>query len=306
MLHKRRAIGVKLESTYRTDTVPTAADNACRVEDLSWSFSDVRRGERVKVSSFGQLGDVRAGEMIEISCMVPIMGSGSAGVAGEADAILQMAGLDPTVVSSTSVTYAMIESGVASASVYVWEDGKLIKLIGCRATLTGNLALSDSYGRVQVTIKGHIKEDQTDVAYPALTFDDVVPVALKGLTGLLLAGAYVPDVGAITFDLGNQLSVPDSMFHSDGYGEITLTDASVSGTFDPLDTLVATQNWMSAFRTGASVAFTTGVIGSSAGNRFAISASAINYRELSPGERNGLKSNSIGFHAPDGITIAFT
>lgn len=305
MLHRRRGIAVKLETTYRTDSVPTAALNAMRIDDLNWSFTDVRRGTRTKVASFGKLPDIRAGELVEVTGVIPLMGSGSAGVAGEADPILQIAGLDPTVVASTSVTYNQVQDGIASGSMYVWEDGRVIKLVGCRATLTGNLAVSETYGKLSVSIKGHLKEDPTDEAYPSFTYDDVVPPKIANLSGLDLSG-FAPDVAAISFDLGNELTSPDSMRHADGYGELTITDSDVTGSFDPMDTVVAEQPWIADYRAGNTKTFTTGVIGSTAGNRVEVDFGNINYREMSPGERSGNKSNSIGFHAEDGVTITFT
>ena len=309
MLTRRRAIAVKLETTYRTDSVPTSSADAIEVEDPTWAITDNRTGTRKTAGGFGGLKDVKAGELVEVTFMVPLQGSSAAGTAGDIDPLLQIAGYDaPTVVASTSVTYdTLLESSIKSASCYFWDDGKLIKLVGCRGNISGALTIGDAYGKLSYTLKGHLASNPTDLAYPSsFTFDNVEPPPLKNLSGLLLGGAYVPEISSLTFELGNVLTPSDSMYEANGFGEIVITDRDIVGTFDPLDTLVATQDWFDDWKQGTSKTLTTGVIGSTAGNRYSIAFSDVYYRELSSEDRNGLTGNTIGFHSVGTMTIAYT
>ena len=77
----REVLGVKLEATYNDGTtIPAAAADAVMVEDLNWSFADARMHERNPVKpTFGALGDLYAGALIEITGKVELKGSGTAG-----------------------------------------------------------------------------------------------------------------------------------------------------------------------------------------------------------------------------------
>lgn len=75
--------------------------------------------------------------------------------------------------------------------------------------------------------------------------------------------------------------------------------------------LLATNDFISDWEAGTEMALSTGVIGGTAGNQFQISMPAVSYRDVSLGDRDGLRTIELPFGAhessgDDGVSLAFT
>ena len=104
---------------------------------------------------------------------------------------------------------------------------------------------------------------------------------------------------------------PPSVSAANGYSQIRITGRDVSGSFDPEATLLADHDFAAEWKSGAALALDSGVVGSAAGNRWRIQCPAISYREISEGDREGLRTLEIGFGAAeingdDEISLVFT
>ena len=82
-------------------------------------------------------------------------------------------------------------------------------------------------------------------------------------------------------------------------------------TADPEAVLVATYDFITKWKSSASYAMTTGTIGSTAGNRYAVTAPGAVYGEISNGDRNNILTREIKGQLVDTTTdnflsIAFT
>ncbi len=307
-LVKREVLLLKIESTYNTDANPTAANDALLVENLSWSFEGLRMVERNPITgSLAKKKGIYAGSLVSVTFDVELKGSGVAGTAPEVGQALRACGFGETVAVSTSVAYSPVSTGHESATIYYYEDGSLYKITGCRGTVSANLE-TGSAGKLSFTFTGHLAS-KSDTALVSPTYDSTVPAPLINVP--FSVGGYSAVINALAFDVSNEITTPPSLSASDGFGEIRIAGRDVNGSFDPEAQAFATKDFINELQTGASLALSCGVIGSSAGNRIQIDMPAISYRELSPGDRDGIRTYEIGFGAhesttDDEVTITFT
>ena len=308
LLTRRKVLLAKIESTYGTDPTPNASTDAVLCQDLTWSSAGLKMIERPAVRpSLGALKHVYAGRLLQVSFTCEVKGSGSAGTAPEIGNLLRACGLDETVVGATSVTYAPASTGQESATLYLFEDGKRIILTGCR----GNVSFQAPAGgavMASFTMTGH-EAAQTDVSLASPTFDATTPPPFIG--GTFVIDSFAATINALSFDLGNTVATPTDVNGADGYGEITITGRDINGSIDPLDELVASEDYLGNFKSGAAMALSTGAIGGTAGNIVTIAMPAVSYRDATAADRDGLAALNLPFGAAesstdDELSIAFT
>jgi len=308
MLINREVILAKTEVTYNTDPVPVAANDAVLVEGVNWSPEGARmQGRNAVRASLGKLQQVFGGTLRAVSFDCELKGSGTAGTAPEIGVLLRACGFGETIVASTSVTYAPVSTGIESCTIYYYQDGRLTTLTGCRGTVSFSME-AGGIAKASFNFVGH-SATPSDAAIVTGTYDSTVPPTLKGASFTIDSFAAI--IGNLSFDMGITLATPPNISASDGYGDVQITMRDVSGSIDPEDELVATEAFEANWRNGTSMALATGVIGSTAGNRFAISMPAVYYREITQGDRDGIRTNDLTFGAAesttdDEVSIAFT
>lgn len=305
-LVKQEGILVKIESTPGTDSTPVVADNAVMVEELSWSFAGARVIDRMATKpSFGRLPPLYAGKLMELTCTVELKGGSAAGVAPEYGPLLRACGMGQTIVTDTSVEYAGVSTAHEYATIYYYEDGSLYKMHGVQGTVEIACAAGE-IGKLSFTMTGHVV-GPTDAALPTFAFSAVVPAPFIGAT--FVAGSYPSVIDSLSFSLGNVIVMPNDPNDDDGYGLILITDREYTGSFDPQATLIATDDPIGDWVAGTAKAIGTGVVGSTAGNRWEIDFPTAYYTEISPGDRDGIRTFEIGFMAAgddDAFSLAFT
>lgn len=280
---------------YGADAAPAASD-AVLVENIQWDNRGRRMVDRPAIrSSLGTLKQVYGGSLIGMRFDVEIKGSGAAGTAPEFGQLLRACRKGETIVVSTSVTYKPVSASQEEGSLYYYEDGKLWKLLGVRGNVTGNLR-TGGVGKLSFDLVGHLT-GPTDAGLVTPSYDSTVPPALINVPFTI--DSYAAVIEALSWDLGNVIAMPPSIAAADGYGEISITSRDVNGTFDPEAVLVATKDFMGQFKSGAAMNLTTGVIGATAGNRYQVTMPAISYRDISPGNREGIRTYNNAFGAAE-------
>lgn len=308
MLTRRKLLLCEIESTYNTDPTPVAADDSVLVENITWASAGLRMIARpANRPSLAELPQVFGGRLLQVTFDVEIKGSGAAGTAPEFGKLLRACGLGETIVASTSVTYAPVSTGFESVTLYLYEDGKRIILTGCRGTVSF-AATSGERIVASFTMTGH-EAAQTDVALATPTYDSTEPPPFNGAS--FTVDSFSATIGALNFDLANSIAMPPDANSSDGYGEIQITGRDINGSIDPEDELVATEDFLGNFKAGSDMALATGVLGSTAGNRVAITMPAVRYRDASLSDRDGIAALQMPFGAgesttDDELSIAFT
>ncbi|RDL44688.1 hypothetical protein DN730_09900 [Marinomonas piezotolerans] len=308
-LTKRSVIALGIEPTQGTETVLSEATHAKLVEDLKWSPANERMAERKPTrATFGELKKIYAGHLIEVSFSMEIKGSGVAGTAPEIGDCLKACGLSETITADTSVEYQPATTGQQSATIYVWEDGDLIKLVGCMGKVTFDFS-TGAIGKASFTFTGHQKGNIAATSLPTPSYSSMVPVPLIGVAFSL--GGTV-DVSKLSIDLGIQVTTPDSMTSADGYGDVFIADRNVTGSIDPLAKTADAKDYLVDWKGGTESALTTGGIGTQAGNIYTVSMPKV-YNASAPkaGDRNGQVSRDLSLHAlptngDDEFSITFT
>lgn len=297
-LVKRQVLLAKIETAYNTDPVPAAATDAVLVENFQWSFTGQRMNEQPVVKpTLGAKKHLYGGTLMQVTFDVAIRGSGTAGTPPEYGPILRACGMGETIVASTSVTYKPVSSAIESCTIYFYEDGQLYKMTGCRGTFSGNLTTGQA-GKLNFTLTGHFVEE-TDTALVSPSYDSTVsPVVISaGFT----VDSYSAIINALTFDIGATVATPPNINAADGYGEITITGRDVTGSFDPEKVSKTTYDFITKWQNGSVMSLTTGVIGAIAGNKYQISMPGISYRDVSPGDRDGIRTYEIPFGAAESV-----
>ena len=238
-------------------------------------------------------------------------GSGTAGTAPELGALLKACGMTETVVAVTSVTYAFSStlSDYKSLTIWYYQDGTAHKMTGCIPMSVSFNADVGSTPKWSFSFAGH-DTGRSDVALATPTYVSTVPVPFIGATFTIQT--YAAIVSKLSLDFGLTTAKPSSVNATDGFGTLQITSRAPTGSVDPQDTLIATHDWLGKFKSGASGTLTTGTIGSTAGNRWAISVGKLYYDAPSPGDVSGIRTLAVPFNITDETTansdlsIAFT
>lgn len=310
MLTNREVILAKVEVTYGTDSVPVEATDAKLVENIGWSNEGLRMNERPAVrQNIGMLQMVFGGTLRSITFDVEIKGSGGAvDDVPELGTLLRGCGFGETIAPATDVQYQPVSTGHESLTIYYFQDGIRHIMVGCRGNASFNLE-TGALGKISFTFTGHLV-DVTDVALPAAPVYQVnVPPPLINVPFSI--GAYSAIINALAFDVSNTVATPPDMSASDGYSEIRITQRDVQGSYDPEAVLIAVNDPYTELQAGTLLAVTTGVIGSAVGNRIQVDMPAAFEKDISPGDRDGIRTYDIplGFAEDTGddeVLLTFT
>ena len=314
LLVTREVLFAKVESTYNTDPTPVAGTDAVLVENLSWSHEGARMHERPGVRpSLGKLQHVYGDTLFAVSFDMEVKGSGaaySATVKPEISALMRACGFAETIDTSVGVelaTYAPASSSLESTTIYLYQDGILHKVTGCR----GSVSFAGEAGgqlKASFNLTGHTQA-VTDVALPTPTLDSTSPPVFIGSSFTI--DAYAAIIDSLSFDMSNEIAMPGDVSATDGYGEIQIVGRDVIGSFSPELVVVATEDFIGNWKSGKSMVLASGTIGSVQYNKYKIDMPAVYYREVAPGDRDGIRTLELNFAAAesatdDEVTIEFS
>lgn len=309
MLKIREVILGKIQSAHGTPSTPVVGTDAILCSNINFNpGASARMLERnIVKNTKGKLAQVYAGSLGELSFDVELKGSGAAGTAPEIGHCLVACGMTETIVASTSCTYTPATANPQYITFYFLQDGVKRVLEDAVGTFSVNLE-AGAFGVVSFTFTGHLGTP-SDTAFAAGTYDASVPVPVIG-AGFSIGG-YSASVSKLALDRGNQLVMPSDINEADGFGQIRVADWDITGSFDPLATLLATKDWVNEWRAGTAQVLTTGAIGATAGNIYTISCPAVSSRSVAYSERESERAYEISFGAAessgdDGLSIAFT
>ena len=181
-----------------------------------------------------------------------------------------------------------------SATIYIYEDGVLLKFVGCRgvATLDGRTARP---GFAAFAFTG-IYAGKTDAAIPAnlVVASHSAPVLAQGSakSPAALINRKPLAISTWTLDPGSQLETPEDPNTPYGFGTSQIVDRTPTLRIDPLATLVANRDTISDIGNGVTM---PAVLrhGSVAGNRWTLVAPLGQPVTADPGTRGKLRSEDI-------------
>ena len=247
---RRTIVQVKTEATYAAVTTPAVTD-AIFVEDLSLSLNNEPQGRAM----FGPSFDARRRAVLgkrswSLSFSTTLNGNINAAAADKVpmyDAMLRACGLNSAFGANTW-TYTPVATGMSSCTFWIYQDGVLYKVRGCR----GNVRFVLNAGEVakaEWEFSGLYVETPTATAVSTPDYTDLPDAPLVVSTGwnpIQVPGGdfdspTVAEFGHIrsaTIDLRNAVASSESLTVGDGVrsheivGRGEATDPGIALTFE--------------------------------------------------------------------------
>jgi hypothetical protein len=251
---KLDALAAKVETTYATDIVPTAAANAIRLSErlfpvlrISSQFPNLRED-----AANGQLGPppplAKHGRFVEIDFGVELTGYGAAYSSSNkpaASPLIRCCGMSEAGVftgGSETYTYAQANSGHDSTTIYAWAAGNLYKIVGCRGSLTWGIQAGQAMP-LRFRIIGLLLANPAVAALPATTYTAQLPPA--AVNSSFAISGWSPMSASASFEQRANVEMIESVNANgpanDGIAEIVITDVAprvmVTALMDPLATM---------------------------------------------------------------------
>lgn len=206
MKAKLKILAFKMEATYNTDPVPTAAANVIAAENVEINplKMDVDTIDVVS-NSFGGGIKVVAATWASIKFSYPLCGGGAPrGTAPNHGPLKRAAGWAQTVTASTNVTYSLVSTGEESVACYYWNDGVLYKMLGIRGSISEDWTARKA---PRGTFEGMgLVVPVVDQAMPTPTEPSIPrPVAVNKANTTLTIGGYAVRMASFTWAQGNEV-----------------------------------------------------------------------------------------------------
>lgn len=197
-----------------------------------------------------------------------------------------------------NVAYTPSSASAPGLTIYLYEDmgggnGKVRKLLGCIGSVTLSVD-AGGVGKLNFTFMG-MYAGESDASLPTgMTYEATRPPVWR--SGKMLMNRVAAAVKTLSSDVGNTTPMPDDPNQTEGFNVPLITVRNITGSVDPLDVLVATNDVMSAFRNG-----TTHILharwGSTSGNMLGITYPSSLYTGNNPAERENLNARAYPFEA---------
>jgi hypothetical protein len=308
VLTRRRLLLAKIESTYASDSSPTGT-NAILVRNLDIQplVADTVNRDLVR-PYMGQADQLLAQTRVEVTFEVELAGSGTAGTAPAYGPLLRSCGLEETLVTDTSATYAPESSGFESSTLYYHQDGIRHKVTGCR----GSFEISGEVGGIPVisfSMTG-IYNAPTDETLPTPTYSNqATPLLFKqGNTSSFSVFGFSGVMQSYNFNIANSVVFRELV---GGSQEILITDRAPSGTV-VIEAPTITDKDFFTVATGTSTGSITFQHGSTAGNIVTMTTAQSDLGNLTYSDSDGIQMLNMPFIAVptnsgnDELSLVFT
>jgi hypothetical protein len=237
---KSKTILAKIEAIYGTDPTPTGAANAILAEDVTYTPMD---GEWVKRNVerpyFGAKPGVGTGFRSTLTFSVPMVGSGSLGVAPGWAPLIRACRAAQVVTAGVKVEYAPITDAPESCTLYFDIDGTKHVMLGTRGTWVLKL---DASGIPMITFTlTSLFTVPVEAAKPTPDYSQFVDpeVASKSNTPTFTIGGTPFILRNFELDLGNDVQPrmlvgQESIIIADGEESLKVqVEAVPLTTYDP-------------------------------------------------------------------------
>lgn len=295
---REQAIFVEVEATPGTPETLVAAD-VVQVQNLQPGFAeDLRLIERNIIrDSLNPEKAVYGGALFGFQFEVELKGSGTIDAAPRYGDLLRACGMTETVNASTSVVYTPHStlSSMEACTIGYKEGGNYRIVTGCRGTFQ-IVAEGGVPAKIVFQMKGRISSE-TEAAAPTPSFESTIPPAFVG-AAVTIGGTSV-EIQQLTLDISNNVIATTNPNNADGFGAVRITGRATKGTINPLRDLINTKDFVGIFRAGTNQAIASGTIGSSAGNRWALSVPQGYLRNVTGEDRDELLTYGIEFGGAD-------
>lgn len=296
LLTTKRVVGAKLEASPGTGETLAAADFAHLMFSPSLN-PDFESEERAPAGiCSGQMVNSIGRRMARLRYECELRGSGTVDVLPKyAETFLQCSSLSSTITASTDIDFAPVTSFASQKTCTVWDnrDGRVTRAIGCMF----NCSIRGEPGRkVMLTFDGvGVWDGVADVAIPAygdIGHETTRPLRFAGVP-LTLGGVDYSKVGSFEFDFGNSIQLRPDGLSTKGVGRAYMASRDPRLRLDPDARLVATEDLYGDTEAASTKALVLGPFGTTAGNRWTITAPAFQPLEPQEADRDGLAVDAI-------------
>lgn len=236
----------KSETTKGVDAAPTPAADAIRILNRPWPQVDGKPIDREVIKqTMGRMPHLMnpdASIQLEIQC--ELKGSGAAGTPPEIAPLLKACRLVETVTAGTSVVYQPSTATENSATIYLYADGLLWKLLGAVGTAKIECQIGQP-AKITFTMSAPYVAP-TAAAVPAgAAYDATQPLVFHS-ADVVTEGGNSIRVGQFSLDFGNDVQEHTRIgYHAftvaNRSPELTLNKHSVSTATDWADLMSAQQ-----------------------------------------------------------------
>lgn len=189
-----------------------------------------------------------------------------------------------------NVLYKPASDSIPSLTMYLYRDGLLWKVVGARGSMQLSVG-AGGVGKMSFTFQGmYLSKSDTSIVTP--TYDSTRPQAFKG--GVFKINRSVAQINSFSFNCGNQLVNPPNPNATEGFDPAIITARAMTGSMDPAETLVATRDIMTDFKSGTERIISLSW-GSTTGNKCGVVLPANIYSDYTPDDREGIATNSVNF-----------
>lgn len=286
-IFRKLAILNKIETVYGTNSAP-AALNAIIGKNVQFTPLEAEEVSRdLLLPYMGNQGVILTGKHAKLEFDIEFAGSGVAGTAPKWASLMRACGFAETLLATTSATYSLVEDNQSSTTVFFEIDGVRHIMLGCRGTLSLNVAPKaiPSFRIVLTGLLGTI----TDQALTAVTMTGwSVPLEASSANTTMMLYGTAAVAESLSIDLGNTVT-PRFLIGSES---VMISDRKVTGQAVVEATNLATTNWFQR-----ALARTRGALqvvhGTAAGNIVEITAPAIEVGKITQGQTDGILNYSL-------------
>ena len=194
------------------------------------------------------------------------------------------------------------ETAYKTATVYLYMDGLLWTFLGC----TGSWGIEVTTGGIAYltfTMTGQFGAKST-ATFPTAAVGSIRQTPPRFVGGIMRLNGALARVRSFSLDAGVGTVLPDNPEANEGYDPAIPIDRAMSGALDPLMDTTTSVGLFTNFRTGVNMRLGA-IIGSTAGNRFAVCVPAARATRNNPTTRDGLGANAIAYQADGADAGAF-
>lgn len=298
MLSRRRAIAAKIEAVEGTMENITVADSGVLAVEPKFD-ADIKMYDRnVMLGTLSNLQPIPGAQGGSVSFKVELKGTEGAYASDnlpDVSTFIRACGfaetLDVTTPGSETITYLPASTGIPSLTIWLYEDGMVRKLYGCRGTVSFS-------GKIGEPVFADFKftgvyGGTATAAMITPTFADVTPPTLLGAN--LAIDAYAAICESFSIDMGNEIQLRSSISAAKGYLSALMTGRKPTGKLDPEMVLPATYDFMGKWTSGTTAALSIGPIGGTDYNKFNITAPKCAYTQVGSGDRSGNMTADLSF-----------
>lgn len=282
MLSKKSILLAKAETTYGTDPTPTSTDVIAAIDaNIKETFEAEQR--MVQLKTLSNLPSVSGAKFAEVTFSTEVKASGSLALAPRIAPLLLACGMAQTIQSGVSVTYSPTSSSFGSATLWLYKDGRLHVINGCRGTVKITCE-AGKQAMMEWNFKG-LWVTPSVTALPTVSYESTVPPTCKGTTFSFNSKTTLV-VGKMDLDVANTVVSRPSLSATHAIAGFEITGRKPMITMEPEAQIETSYTFRAdALATQRAVSY---AIGSTSGNILTINVPKVNLTTIEYADKEGV------------------